>query len=227
MARIGPDYCETPAVIDNIFPVEPANAYSSMVIAVWGMIALWLVLRRAPNSYGLMFACTLLITNGVGSTLWHGLRTQWSLTLDVTPALIFVVVIAFLWARRLGPIWHAGVLAVLVAGSYFLMRYLDVEMPGIARRAASAIVVVGGASWLIARTWTRYRPSAYTGIAAVLLALSALGFRTADAAVCEAIGIGSHPLWHIFLSTAAFLAVLTVLWLEPEVERRREQLAPA
>ena len=75
----GPVYCETPSIIDGIFPVEPANAYSSMIIVVWGLLAAALVARQTPRSWPLIAAVVLLITNGVGSTLWHGLRTQWSL----------------------------------------------------------------------------------------------------------------------------------------------------
>jgi hypothetical protein len=90
MERFGPLYCETPETISGVFPVEPANAISSGVIVLFGIASLLLVMRREPNAIVLYVACALLMVNGVGSILWHGLRTRWALTLDFVPALIFL-----------------------------------------------------------------------------------------------------------------------------------------
>lgn len=216
MAPFGPQYCETPSDIDGLFPVEPANAYSSMIIVVWGLVALWLVWRRAPRSWPLYLAVALLVTNGVGSTLWHGLRTRWSLVLDWLPAVIFVVVVALLWARRVAPLWQGLILATALIATPFALRLLNLNLPFWGPFAASAIVILVGAAWLIVRTRSQNRGAALTGLLAVAFAFSALAFRSGDAYACEQLGIGSHFLWHIFLSTAAFLSVWTVVRLEPK-----------
>jgi hypothetical protein len=51
------------------------------------------------------------------------------------------------------------------------------------------------------------------GIAALISSTSALAFRTIDREnlVCDFVPFGTHFLWHIFLSTGAFLGMLAML----------------
>jgi hypothetical protein len=213
MERFGPTYCETPETITGIFPVEPANAISSGVIVVFGILALFQVMRRAPQSIVLYTLCALLITNGVGSILWHGLRTRWSLTLDFLPAAIFVLVMAVVWARRVAPWQQVALAFVLFIATALTLRFVDLGLPMPARMAGPAVAIVGLAAWLIVRSAGISRNAAFTGGAALLSALTALTFRSIDAWACATYGTGSHFLWHIFLSAAAFLSLLTIMTL--------------
>ncbi len=210
--QFGPVYCETPVVPGGSFPVEPWNALSSLVICVFGVAALLLVMRRAPRD-GLLYAlAVLLILNGAGSTLWHGLRTGWSLAFDVAPALIFVLVAAVLWARAVRPARDALILAaVLVVGPLLLGRIPG--LPPVARMAMLGLVIIGCAVWLIANTWHLNRAAALSGASALGLALVALTARSIDPLSCGIVPQGSHFLWHIFLSSAAFMLMLTLLRL--------------
>jgi hypothetical protein len=214
MERFGPTYCETPETITGIFPVEPANAISSGVIVLFGLAALFLVTRRAPRAIELYVLCALLIVNGVGSILWHGLRTRWSLTLDFLPAGIFVLVMATVWARRVAPWQHVGVAFGAFVATALALRFVEFGLPLPGRMAGTAIAIVGLALWLIARSAAVSRSAAITGGAALLSALTALTFRSADAWACATYGTGSHFLWHIFLSAAAFLSLVTIMTLD-------------
>lgn len=213
MARFGPQYCETPEEITGIFPVEPANAISSGVIVLFGIAALVLTIRRAPRAIELYVLCVLLMVNGVGSILWHGLRERWALALDVTPALIFLLLMAIIWARRVAPWWQVGAAGVAYFAVTFALRQVDlgIRLPG--RWAAMAIPIVITASWLIARSYAISRTAAVTGGLALVSALAALTFRTIDNAACETVPMGTHFLWHIFLSAAAFLSFWTIVTL--------------
>jgi hypothetical protein len=219
MERFGPTYCETPETITGFFPVEPANAISSGVIVVFGLLALFQVMRRAPRSIELYVLCALLITNGVGSILWHGLRTRWSLTLDFLPAAIFVLVMALVWARRVAP-WPQVALAFgAFVATVVALRFVDLGLPIPGRMAASAAAIVGLALWLIVRSAAVSREAAILGGGALLSALTALTFRSADAWACTTFGTGSHFLWHIFLSGGAFLSLLTIVKLREVIPR--------
>jgi hypothetical protein len=213
MERFGPTYCETPETITGIFPVEPANAISSAVIVVFGLLALFQVIRRAPRAIELYVLCVLLMTNGVGSILWHGLRTRWSLTLDVLPALIFVLMAAIVWARRVAPWPHVLLALGAFVAATLALRFVDFGLPVPGRMAGAALAIVGLAIWLIARSANVARPAAMLGGAALLSAIVALAFRSADAWSCQTFGTGSHFLWHMFLSAGAFLAMLAILKL--------------
>lgn len=222
MLTSGPQYCETPSVMDG-FPAEPWNSISSGVIVLWGLAALVLVARRRPNDLWLYALCVLLIVNGTGSILWHGLREGWSLTLDWLPAVAFVILVAFLWARKVAPAWQAvAVGVVLVALPVVLFRF-DIVPPGLSRMLTSAIIIAIAAVWLIARTMF-VSPSAWVvGSYALASAVTALFFRTVDPFTCDQLSNGTHFLWHIFLSTAAYLCMVVLVRLR-EMEPR---LAPA
>jgi hypothetical protein len=212
MNRFGPLYCETPEIA-AAFPVEPWNAISSGVIVLWGLAALALVVRRTPRSMEFYALCALLILNGVGSILWHGLRERWALTLDVAPALIFVLLVAIGWARRVAPWWELAIAAAAIVALNVAVRTIDfgVRLPGWAGMAPAIIVL---ALWLIARSSAISKTASLTGSFALLAALAALVFRSIDSIACGTLPMGSHFLWHVFLSTAAYLCMLTLVTLE-------------
>ena len=213
MERFGPTYCETPETVTGIFPVEPWNAISSGVIVLFGIASLFLVMRRSPRAIELYAASALLILNGIGSILWHGLRTRWALNFDVIPALIFVLMVAFLWARRVAPGWQVAVAGALLVLVPVAVRFLAPELPMVFRLGSSILVVALLALWLIARSFAISRQAALTGALALTSAITALTFRSIDPFSCDEVAMGTHFLWHVFLSAAAFLCMLTVVRL--------------
>jgi hypothetical protein len=213
MERFGPTYCETPETITGIFPVEPWNAISSGVIVLFGIASLFLVMRRSPRAIELYVASVLLILNGTGSILWHGLRTRWALNFDVIPALIFVLLVAFLWARRVAPGWQVAVAGALLVLVPVGVRFLAPELPMVFRFGSSILVVALLAMWLIVRSFAISREAALTGALALGSAVTALTFRSIDPFSCDEVAMGTHFLWHVFLSAAAFLCMLTVVRL--------------
>lgn len=213
MERFGPTYCETPETIAGIFPVEPWNAISSGVIVLFGIASLFLVMRRSPRAIELYVASVLLILNGTGSILWHGLRTRWALNFDVIPAFIFVLLVAFLWARRVAPGWQVAVAGALLVLVPVGVRFLAPELPMVFRFGSSILVVALLAMWLIARSFAISREAALTGALALASAITALTFRSIDPFSCDEVAMGTHFLWHVFLSAAAFLCMLTVVRL--------------
>ena len=213
MERFGPTYCETPETFTGIFPVEPWNAISSGVIVLFGIASLFLVMRRSPRAIELYVASVLLILNGTGSILWHGLRTRWALNFDVIPAFIFVLLVAFLWARRVAPGWQVAVAGALLVLVPVGVRFLAPELPMVFRFGSSILVVALLAMWLIARSFAISREAALTGALALASAITALTFRSIDPFSCDEVAMGTHFLWHVFLSAAAFLCTLTVVRL--------------
>jgi hypothetical protein len=213
MNRFGPLYCETPEFIVGGFPVEPWNAISSFVIVFFGLAASWLVLKRTPRAYELYVLCALLITNGVGSVLWHGLRTDWSLPLDFVPAIIFLLGVSFLWAWRVTSLWPALAILGGLLAIQFGFRFLDIQMSFFQRWTIMAGTLVVMGIFLTVRTRAYSKEAALTGGLALVAAVTAATFRSLDSASCESLGFGSHFLWHVFLSSAAFLCMYTVVTL--------------
>jgi len=210
MKPFGPIYCETPELLAGGFPFEPWNTFSNVAI-LFGLWALYVVHRRAPRTWDLYALAALLVMNGVGSFLWHGTRERWALSLDVNPALVFLVGLIFVWAWRVSPLWQSALLVALLLVASYALRAFGLGFGGWWGTVAPA--VVAAAVWLMWRTWEHSRRATLLGSLAMGSALVALGFRALDRAACDTIAFGTHFLWHIALSCAAFLCLLALVAL--------------
>ena len=207
-----------------MFPVEPMNTLSNGVIVLFGLAALYFVVKRAPRAIDLYALCALLIATGIGSGLWHGLRDPGALFWEVSSGLFFLFALAFFWARRL---WsYPGALLFLGAflgGVLLSRRYWDGEVWGIHLQrwvALAPVVIVAGVA-LIARTYAYSARAALYSAAALCAALIALVFRTIDLAACPYIPFGTHFLWHCILSAGGFLGILALTEIIPAKAIRR------
>lgn len=208
----GPTYCETLSATPGSFPVEPLNTISNGVIVLFGLAALYFVVKRAPKAIDLYLLCALLVATGIGSGIWHGLRDGDALFWEVRSGLFFVFALVFCWARRLWTI--LGAVPAVLAFNYGWEYSQNLDIFGISGRwvAVTPLVVATGIL-MVAQTYYRSRQAALTGAAAIILAVVAVTFRTMDLAVCDAVPFGTHFLWHSFLSAAGFTGVITLLAL--------------
>jgi len=218
----GPQYCETPArFVPGDFPVEPFNTYSNLSIILFALVGFYLVVRRVPRAWDFYLLCTILLVNGLGSFFWHGLRDRTALLIDVQAGLLFLIGLFFLWARRVMPLWQS---LVFVVAFYLTTSYFDaIDLIPYGRWASMMPAIMLFGAYLIYRT-SRYSAfGAYVGSVGIVSALLALTFRTVDTEhlVCGAVPMGTHFLWHIFLSAAAFTGILAMM----AVVRKRETQA--
>ncbi|NWH08034.1 MAG: hypothetical protein HXY22_05205 [Alphaproteobacteria bacterium] len=216
MPPFGPMYCETPGLLSGSFPEEPWNAISSGVIVLYGLLAWGLTWRHAPRAVEFHALSLLLALNGIGSVLWHGLRTGWALSLDVQPALIFLLLMALLWAFRVLPWFLAlGLIAALIATPFLAWALMPAGQPILVRGAPMLIGLLLAGGLLVWRTVGLSRGAAAFGALSLGSAIAALSFRSIDPMTCKLIPFGTHFLWHILLSTAAFAGFLALLHLKP------------
>jgi hypothetical protein len=225
----GPIYCETMSATSANFPVEPMNTISNGVIVMFGLAALYLVIKRAPRAVDLYVLCALLIATGIGSGIWHGFRDRDALFWEVQSGLFFLFAVVFFWARRLWSYLGAAVfLAVFFAGFRFSREYWDRAFFGIPVQrwvALAPLVILAGIA-LITQTYIYSRRAALLGGVALVSAIVALTFRTIDLSVCDSIPFGTHFLWHSFLSASGFLGILALIEL-PAVRRAKSAPQPA
>ena len=209
---MGPTYCETPLGL-FVFPAEPINTLSNLVIIGFGLIALYLVYRRAPRAADLWAVALFLTGTGIGSLLWHGFRTSTFLTLDFTPGILCLLALILAWARRLfdswlyAVLWVVGFFALVSGGSSIVGYFVDFRF--FFAGPLIATLAIGGYFMVLSyRKWGRVTTFALLGMATALLALF---FRTLDPLVCSYIPFGTHFLWHILLSGGSFLCILFLL----------------
>jgi len=200
------------------FPAELWNTWSNLVIIAFGVAALWTVWKRSPRSYGLYWLSFLVAATGVGSFLWHGLREPWALTMDTLPGGMVLLTFVYLWARSFYTFVGAGAFLALFFGASFLMMSLG--RGSLPFFVSLTPVVIMFAALLINKTKGVSPGLALQGCIVVACALVALTFRSVDGYACEFIPMGTHFLWHMFLSLSAFLGIRLLLSIESSLADR-------
>ena len=216
----GPIYCETPtSALDAVFPIEPANTVSNAAIVMFGLLSLYYVSKRAPRAYDLYFLGAVLVVQGIGSGLWHGLRDGIALRFEVQAGLLVLFGLAFCWSRRL---WsYVGAIIFLFA--FFAAFSLSQAYFGAGPRwVAIAPAVILAGTVLTAQTAMYSKKAALLGVAGMASSLTALGFRTYDLTACEYFPMGTHFLWHMFNSGGAFMVILAMIIVQSEAAVKRQ-----
>lgn len=192
-------YCER---MGPEFWAEPLNAWTNLafaVAAVLGAQALTRLPGRAPPD--LVALVVLLAAIAVGSFAFHTLATPAAALADTLPIAGFALLYAAAFVRRFLDVpwrwaWLAApafaVTVVLAAG---VADLIGVAAPGIYLAALLGMVVFAA---LLAR---RRDPATRTfALVAGLFAVS-LTLRQLDAAICDALPIGTHFGWHLLNAT--------------------------
>lgn len=221
MTPSGPLYCETGHGF--LFMAEPINTITNAFIIIAAIYALKEVRRaKVGMPFDLALLLFLLFATGIGSFFWHALRTRVALAFDALPGLLFLFVLAGLWFRALfgNLIGVAGALGLiaLAVGTTALWRAYGVGFsgmpPAFAFAPAFASIAAVGA-FLATETARRYgRDVARPGAFAILSALGAAVCRSIDLLVCDVLPTGTHFLWHILLSLAAYLGIVLLVRLK-------------
>lgn len=219
----GPWYAET-QITDNLI-VEPWNSLSSLLIAAPAFYFLWKI-RKQPKAYAfLLAAIPFLMLNGIGSTLFHGLRSsRIFLIMDFFPALILTLMITvYFWSKAL-PKWWMGFIAVTPV---FLMRFGVIDLwPG--QGGINASYMISGIAFL-APLFLIMRKYQYRKAANIILGsfcfIAAIWFRQVDQDFTHIIPWGTHFLWHTFSGIGAyFLADYLYFMRTEELQQSMENL---
>ena len=161
--------------------------------------------------------CFLLFANGLASFLWHALRAEWALVIDVSTGLTFLLALF-----TLSPLRVMRPLRAILFTLAFILTYLVIEtfsandtVPyGRWLSMLPSVVLFGG--YLSYRSGLISRRAGYLGSIGIVSTALAISFRIYDslavqAETCEALPLGTHFLWHIFLSAAALLGISAML----------------
>jgi hypothetical protein len=222
---VGPIYCDT-FIAGTHDPHmwlgmhEPVNTITNAAI----LIAAWFAYRHVKRSSvgfsgGLVVLLFLLVAVGIGSSLWHGLRTQWALILDTLPGVLFLLTLTVLWIRQLYG-WLAGIIGVIVmmlvagAGVGYFGHTLGAITPALRFAPMFGTVALVGIG-MVAGSWAKYgRSTGILGVTVLVAGITAAFFRSIDLIVCPYVPFGTHFLWHIGLSTAACLGIFLMVQMK-------------
>lgn len=222
----GPYYCDTAHMWLGMH--EPVNTITNAAILIAAYIAYRHIRRSGLKFSGDLVLLLLLLTGvGIGSALWHGLRTPWALVLDWVPGVLFLLVLTVLWIRQLYG-WAAGLLgmlamlAVSMAGVGYFGASLAEITPNL-RFAPFYLIVTAVGLIMVAGAWRKFgRETAMLGVTALAFGIGAAVARSVDMVVCPVVPFGTHFLWHIGLSTAACLGIFLMVRMKKASRKQSE-----
>jgi hypothetical protein len=184
-------YCER---LGPEFWAEPVNAITNAAF----LLAAILMWRRWPDEPLCRALSAVLGVIGAGSFLFHTFATPWAAAADMVPILGYILLYVYAAHRR---VWGQGVWLSL-AFSLATIPWLAALTPVFAALPGFAVSAfywpVPTLILLHAALLRRRAPATALGFAigVAILALS-LTFRSLDEAVCQAVPVGTHFLWHI------------------------------
>lgn len=192
---------------------EPWNAFSSLIFFIPVIFWIWKLRGRYRQNLIIVAILPLLFLNGLGSTLFHALRTERIyLILDFLPAMLMSVTLAsYLWTKVIGK-WYYGFLIVmsfysLAIGAIFQL----VEITGNRSMAPNIGYLFTGLCLfiplLVILLKTKFFRLRLVVLTFVFLGL-ALFCRASDYPTPnpfpELLPQGTHFLWHVFSAFAVF-----------------------
>jgi hypothetical protein len=205
-------YCER---LGPGLAAEPINALTNLafLVAAW---ATWRLMRQSVGGAARVWLLpTLMGTVAVGSGLFHTFATPWARVLDVLPILLFQLVYLWLYARHILAFGRAG--SAVSVGAFLGAALLGRRFPAVLN---GSLTYVPGVLLLMALGiyhGAAGRREPFALLAAAMLLLIAVGFRSIDQTVCAALPIGTHFLWHLLTALVCYVATRALLlnWPEP------------
>lgn len=213
-------YCERAG---DGFWAEPLNAVSNVAFLIAAAWIARLAMRQAggsSRSWDLWLLALLAASVGVGSFLWHTLRTPWSQWTDIIPIMLFINVFLGSFLGRV-----AGAGPATVAAGLVLYNLLNVGLQALLPRDFLNGSVFYLPTWLaLLAIWWYVRRRGLHGAGALLTAVIAfsgsLVMRTIDRPLCAQFAYGTHFGWHL-LNGLVLVAAVSALAPSPGVRRQR------
>ncbi|ULO24722.1 ceramidase domain-containing protein [Methylocystis sp. SB2] len=210
------DYCERQS---SAFWAEPANALSNFAFVIAAASAFLLWRRRGGADYPALALIIVTASVGVGSFVFHTVATRGAMLLDVVPIALFIYGYFLLALRRyfrLSIVWATAITLGFAAGSSFATT-VDALNGSVGYLPALAALAI-----FAALLWTSRRETGRALAAAALLFAISLVFRTIDRAICPAIPLGAHVLWHMLNACVLWLLLRAAIIAGP----RGDQASP-
>ena len=204
-------YCERSG---DGFWAEPLNALSNGAFLIAALL-IGSRLARQAGGFGRWWDVWVLVllaaSVGVGSFLWHTLRTPWSQWADIIPILLFIN-----WFLASFLVRVAGAGALLVAAGLIAYNVINIGL-----QAALPADLLNGSvfylpTWIAlaaicAYTYTRDRASGHWLLVAAIAFTASLTLRTLDRPVCALFTYGSHFGWHLLNGVVLYAAAMALI----------------
>jgi len=198
------------------FWAEPINAVSNGAFILAAVQVFWMWRRKQPRDWPALWLIAVTATVGIGSFLFHTFANRWSLLADVLPIAVFIYSYFLLAMRRylrLGIVPAIAFTLAFAVFNHFFPRLWFNLFPGLTLNgsvgylpALVALIAVG----IACRILHARQPGRSLVWAGSIFAVS-LFFRSIDNAVCSALPLGTHALWHMLNALVLWILMVAAL----------------
>ena len=208
-------YCER---VDPGLWSEPVNASTNLAffLSAW---AVWDLAQRSRTlSAGIWLLLGLMVTIGIGRTLFHTLAATFAQVLDVVPILLFQISYLWLYSRDIIKM-RFGYAGELLAGFFLVASYFGRQFPHILNHSLAytpAFLLILGLGIYHCHQQKHER---FLLLAAAGVMLVSIFLRTIDNAVCRHFPVGTHFLWHLLNAVVLYLSGRGLLLNMPNASR--------
>lgn len=211
-------YCER---IDAGFWAEPVNAITNGFFLLAAAHALWVWGGRQPRDWPSLWLVTVTAIVGIGSFLFHTFANRWSVLADVLPIAVFIYSYFLLAMRRYLRLGAGVAIAITLIFAAFNLGFGRLWLglfPGVTLNGSVSYLPALMAMFAVGIAC--YRVKAGPAGKALLWAGStfalSLTFRSIDNAVCSALPLGTHALWHMLNALVLWILMITALAHAPD-----------
>jgi hypothetical protein len=207
------NYCERTG--DTLLS-EPVNALSNIVffIAAWALYKMYRA--SAHKDWQIALLIGLVAAVGAGSSLFHTLANGLTLLCDIVPITLFTVFYLWLALRHLVRLHPVNATAWLLVFTVIAGSTSHVPDPYRFNGSADYFPCLAALAIIGAYLRMRKHPAAPMLFKAALWFALSLTFRSIDFAICPAVPIGTHFLWHGLNGLVLYLLVRTILKAMPQ-----------
>ena len=167
---------------------------------------LWQIRHYRVADAHIVLLTALIVCIGIGSFLFHTFATGWAALADVIPIMLFQLCYLYVYGRCFLKAGRAQAMIIplgFIAVSYIIGLWPGDTLNGSIFYGASVLFLTGVAIYHQYKQWT----GKSLLIAASVLFLISLTFRTIDEEICDIIPFGTHFMWHILNGVVLFLLV--------------------
>jgi hypothetical protein len=199
-------YCER---TDPSFWAEPVNAISNVAFLIAAVVAFAQWRRAGRSDWPVLALIALTAIIGIGSFIFHTVATSGAILFDTIPIAVFIYGYLFFALRRFLGLSLVAALVLLIA--FVGLSYAESAIvPEGALNGSHAYLPALAATVLIGLITIKRTAGPLILGAGVVLAAS-LTLRSIDMAVCTALPLGTHFLWHTLNGVVLYLLLRAAL----------------
>jgi len=193
------NYCER---LTTLFWAEPLNALTNILFIIFGFIILKSINFKKDKTWTFILSINAIIV-GVGSFLFHTFANVLTKYADIIPIVIFMTLFFYFTFRKVFN--HSNLksicLVVIFMLSGNLFKWLDYPMFNGSHGYFHCLLALFMISFILMKERPLIAKDYFIG--GILFFISLI-FRSIDHTLCSSFPVGTHFLWHIFVSTLVF-----------------------